>query len=89
MLMHSSYCDLLMVLHSPFAYPWITNRFLRDSNESLRVEMVSQISKSTDTVVVAARNIIVMARTFDMNGANTHAYTLSPLINAWVLLTAS
>ena len=68
-----SYYDLLMVLHAPFSYPWSTQRFPHDSNANTRVKVNSQIVHSSEATVEAARNIIIMARNFEINGANTHA----------------
>ncbi len=63
-----------MGLHAIFAYPWNTNRFSDNMRPDLRKEVKMQITKSSEAMVIAARNIIVMARCFDINGANTHAY---------------
>ncbi len=64
-----------MGLHAIFAYPWNTNRFGDNMRPDIRKEVNMQITKSSEAMVIAARNIIVMARYFDINGANTHAYT--------------
>ncbi len=64
-----------MGLHAIFAYPWNTNSFSGNMRPDIRKEVKMQITKSSEAMVIAARNIIVMARCFDINGANTHAYT--------------
>lgn len=72
-LLQSSYYDLLMVSHAPFVYPWITQRFERGASPDVRAKISDQVIKSVEATVVAARNIIVMTRNFEINGANTHA----------------
>lgn len=72
-LIRCSYYDLLMVLHAPFSYPWISRRLNHHSNSEFRVKLNAQVTKSSQKVVDAARNIIITARTFEINGANTHA----------------
>ncbi len=76
-LISSSYYDLLMVLHAPFAYPWLTARFSCGPNIGKQMQLNTQVARSTEIVVAAARNIIMMARLFEINGANTHAYAIA------------
>lgn len=73
-LLHCSYYDLLMVLNAPFAYPWISNRLRKDLSSDLAGKVDAQVIESSETVIESAKNIIVMTRNFDLNGANTHAY---------------
>ena len=73
-LIHCSYYNLLMVVHTLFAYPWIINSFEIGANSSFRTKIKAQVARSSKVVANAARNIIVMTRNFDINGACTHAY---------------
>jgi hypothetical protein len=72
-IMHTAYYDLVMVVHAPFAYPWMNKRFGNDLSTILRSEVDMQATKSAEAMVTVARNIIIMARNFEINGANTHA----------------
>ncbi len=83
-LIHCSYYDLLMVIHTFFTYPWITNSISPNLKPQLRAKLDTQIITSSNAAVDAARNIIVISRHFEINGACTHAYT-SPwsLPNCW------
>ena len=76
-ILHCSYYDLIMVLYAPLTYPWITKRFRYDSNTNVRAKVNAQIAQSSEAMVEAARNVIIMTRNFEINGANTHAYTYS------------
>jgi hypothetical protein len=72
---HASYYDQLMRLHALFAYPWITEGFFNeDTNPDFRAKINGQIRRSSETMAAAARNIIIMARAFDINGSCTYAY---------------
>lgn len=75
-LLHCSYYDLIMALHGTFAYPWALKDPAQESDLPLRARLRAQIRTSCELVATAARNIIVMARSFDLNGACTHAYVL-------------
>ncbi|KIX06974.1 uncharacterized protein Z518_04950 [Rhinocladiella mackenziei CBS 650.93] len=85
-LLHCSYYDLVMVLHAPFAYPWMTKHLCSDTNTNLRTRVNAQIAQSSEATVEAARNIIVMARNFEINGANTHAFMLHYPMHAFINL---
>lgn len=63
-----------MALNAPFAYPWIAKRFLPESTQEAQTKFTAQAATSSAEMADAARNIIIMARNFEMNGANTHAY---------------
>ncbi len=75
---HASYYDLLMGVHALLAYPWMISE--RPDNKgsagpALQTKLKNtQIRKSSDTMAAAARNIIIMARAFDINGSCTYAY---------------
>jgi len=73
-LLHCSFYDLVMVLHAPYAYPWITQRFRIDANIEFGAKIEAQVAQSSKIMAEAARNIIIMTRNFEINGANTHAY---------------
>ncbi|KAK5047211.1 hypothetical protein LTR84_006733 [Exophiala bonariae] len=83
-LLHCSFCDLLMILNAPFAYPWINSGFRKDSNGETKI--AAQISESSATIVESARKIIVMTRHFDLNGANTHSFMLHYPMHAFINL---
>ena len=72
-ILHSSFYDLVMVLHAPFAYPWITKCFRYETNVHVGANIKTQTAKSLESMADAARSIIVMTRDYDINGANTHA----------------
>jgi hypothetical protein len=72
-LLQCSYYDLVMVLHAPFAYPWITRRFRYNFDTNVEMRTNVQITRSSEAMVNAARNIVIVARNFQINGANTHA----------------
>lgn len=72
-LIYCSYYDHMMALNAPFAYPWIAKRFLPKSTQEAQTKFTAQAATSSAEMADAARNIIIMARNFEMNGANTHA----------------
>lgn len=63
-----------MVLNAPLAYPWISAGLPRHLNSESRSDFEAQVAQSSETVAKSARKIIVTTRSFDLNGANTHAY---------------
>ncbi|KIW99291.1 uncharacterized protein Z519_00954 [Cladophialophora bantiana CBS 173.52] len=85
-LIQSSYYDLMMVIHAPLSYPWITNRIRCDLNTNIRARIETQIAQSSEETARAARNIIIMARNFEINGANTHAFMLHYPMHAFINL---
>lgn len=80
---HGLYYNSLMAIHTLFAYPWITDITTSLSlTSTLRTKIEAQIKQSSEAMVTAARNIIVMTRNFDINGACTDGYDDS-IIRIW------
>ncbi|RVX72409.1 hypothetical protein B0A52_03597 [Exophiala mesophila] len=85
-LLHCSYYDLIMATHTIFVYPWSIRQPALESNPDLAAKLRAQIRRSSEAVATAARNIIIMARNFDINGACTHAFMLHFPMHAFINL---
>lgn len=70
---HCSFYDLMMVVHSIFAYPWVTELFSGHDDTNLALQVNAQMAASSDIVANAARSLIVIARNLDMDRAGTQS----------------
>jgi len=78
MFLHYTYYGSVMLLHSTFAYPW--NCFI-GSNQDLNA--IKQVSTSTNILITAARNMILMIRHTSINASLPGWYVIygTPLCN--------
>jgi hypothetical protein len=67
MTVHSSFYDLLMVAHSIFIYPWVISSFASDGDPEFAAKLKAQTMSSSRLVANAARSLIVMTRSLDIN----------------------
>lgn len=66
-LMHCAYYGSLMAIHTIFAYPWVYSTIFGNGRG---VVTQDQVIFSSNTVAEAARNIIIIARSLEINGAS-------------------
>lgn len=67
MSVHSSFYDLVMVTHSIFMYPWVVSSFSSDGDPNFARKLKAQTMTSSHLVANAARSLIVMTRSLDMD----------------------
>lgn len=70
---HCSFYDLIMVVHSIFAYPWVKQLFSGDICAKLATQVNAQMTASSNLMANAARSLIVIARNLDMDRAATQS----------------
>ncbi|OAG42085.1 hypothetical protein AYO21_03539 [Fonsecaea monophora] len=84
-LMHCAYYGSLMAIHTIFAYPWVYSTIFGNGRG---VVTQDQLIFSSNTVAEAARNIIIIARSLEINGASiqwpTFYYPMIGLINLFI-----
>ncbi|OQU95760.1 Fungal specific transcription factor domain-containing protein [Cladophialophora immunda] len=84
-LMHCAYYGSLMAIHTIFAYPWVYSTIFGNGRG---VVTQDQVIFSSNTVAEAARNIIIIARSLEINGASiqwpTFYYPMIGLINLFI-----
>ncbi|KIW95658.1 uncharacterized protein Z519_04243 [Cladophialophora bantiana CBS 173.52] len=73
---HCSFYDLLMLVHTIFAYPWIIESFPSSLDASLAVKVKTQIAVSSQIVADVARSLIVIERNLDIDRAGTQSFML-------------
>jgi hypothetical protein len=70
-LLHASYYDLLIFIHSRLVYPWLTAELHPEADEEVRANVEAQTVRSSMQMAAAARNLIIMSRNLDIDGAST------------------
>ncbi|KIW98761.1 uncharacterized protein Z519_00424 [Cladophialophora bantiana CBS 173.52] len=85
-LMHYAYYGSLMAIHTIFAYPWVYSTIFGNDRGIVTQD---QVIFSSNTVAEAARNIIIIARGLEINGASnpmvpTFYYQMIRLINLFI-----
>lgn len=64
---HYAYYGSLIALNAIFAYPWVANGIFGSDGRAITSD---QIIASSNTVANAARNIILVARSLEIDGAS-------------------
>ena len=70
---HCSFYDLLMVVHSIFMYPWVIDSFSGNADPKVARRIKAQIITSSHLVANAARSLIVITRSLDMDSIGTQS----------------
>lgn len=70
---HASFYDLVMATHSTFMYPWVINSFSENGDSALAQRIKAQVHTSSQLVANAARSLIVIIRSLDMDSLGTQS----------------
>ncbi|KAH0844475.1 putative fungal specific transcription protein [Fonsecaea pedrosoi] len=83
---HCSFYDLVMAAHSTFLYPWVIESFSEYGDTELAQRIQKQIHVSSHLVANAARSLIVVVRSLDMDSVGTQSFALHFPMRAFVNL---
>lgn len=73
MITHSTFYDLLMTVHTLFMYPWVIESFSGHLEPDITSQITAQRSASSHLVANAARSLIIIARSLDIDRAGTQS----------------